>query len=1622
MQVLLLRGSILSLIAAIALLAPCPANSQAVHSQINPDDTYVTFDATTVRQSNFTSPASELDSSATTNPKMRSGTPREQKFHLEEGYDAEGKRVLDITVLSASSASNPVLEARFSGGTLALFGANGAPIHSKSIESHLASAIAGISGASLIKGPVAQDILAYARATSATIVGDMPAAEGPASVTLRIPTRGPSGEFTKTFTRTNQGWELSQIAFSRQLANGNTSSVTSFSNVHWHQNPANDSARIAAKASRSPLIQPPSSAPTPRVDSLPAKPSILNQDSISGQDSNAIVAATQEQALTQAPAAAPVQAASSCPTTVTNLGGAQNVVFQHGLEGSGCSWTDSSFSMTAALNGALSFATEIVPSLPSTEALATQTSALVSQLQTTGGSHYVLIGHSQGGLISRSAAQFFQNNSPTTVTGVITVDTPNMGAPIIKNGIGAASQVGNYLSFIVDDINGVFDCYDEFGDYGPFCAVGCDDPNGGELLCALLLGGTGDGNIINDAIAALGIYVLNQSIPATIDLEPGSAFLNTLNSFPENFVRVGIVSDSTDIYGPFLPEQLGGDLVSASFGEDTVLTLQIADAALNGIIGSLIGDEISIDCTDFPDQEECVNDDAYIFAFATIDNDLFVPDAYFDPLPLPNECCDFSDGIVNGQSQFYPPQSSVVQYVIEGADTHLASTKSPIVASALLTALERNFFVPAKGCTYTLSPTSVTEPVGGGKGTFTITTGSTCGWTVQSNASWLTFTPANGTGSATISYTVAANPGSSRNGDLVVAGGLAMFAVAQNGTPMETLTVTVSGSGGTVTSSPAGIACPGTCSAVFALGTKVTLSASAALGFKFMGWSGACSGTGSCVVTMSSAQSVTATFIAEPAQTLTLTTSGSGSVTSMPAGISCPGTCSASFAYGTTVTLTASPAGGYTFAGWGGACSGTGACAVTMISAAGVSAGFEQPAPGIINTTAGNGTAGFSGDGGAAISAELHGDNAVAVDGAGNMYIADYYNNRIRKVTASTGVISTVAGNGTAGFSGDGGAATSAEINGPGDIAVDSAGNIYISDLNNNRVRKVTASTGVISTVAGNGTKGFTGDGGAATSAEIGPNGVGVDTAGNLYMADEFSNRVRKVTASTGIISTVAGNGTAGFTGDGGAATSAELNVPDAVLVDGAGNIYISDHNNERIRKVTASTGKISTIAGNGTAGYSGDGGAATSAELNGPGGLALDGAGNLYIGDFGNNRVRKVTVSTGVISTAAGNGVAGYSGDGGSPASAEMNGPSGIAMDKTGNLYIADFGNERIRTITASISTVAGNGTAGFSGDGGAAISAELHGDNAVAVDGAGNMYIADYYNNRIRKVTASTGVISTVAGNGTAGFSGDGGAATSAEINGPGDVAVDSAGNIYISDLNNNRVRKVTASTGVISTVAGNGTKGFTGDGGAATSAEIGPNGVGVDTAGNLYMADEFSNRIRKVTASTGIISTVAGNGTAGFTGDGGAATSAELNVPDGVLVDSAGNIYISDHNNERIRKVTASTGKISTIAGNGTAGYSGDGGAATSAELNGPGGLALDGAGNLYIGDFGNNRVRKVTVSTGVISTAAGNGVAGYSGDGGPPASAEMNGPSGIALDKTGNLYIADFGNERIRLIGR
>ena len=627
----------------------------------------------------------------------------------------------------------------------------------------------------------------------------------------------------------------------------------------------------------------------------------------------------------------------------------------------------------------------------------------------------------------------------------------------------------------------------------------------------------------------------------------------------------------------------------------------------------------------------------------------------------------------------------------------------------------------------------------------------------------------------------------------------------------------------------------------------------------------------------------------------------------------------------------------------------------------------------------------------------------IAADPAGHVFFVDQ--NTVLRLDAATGILTLVAGNGTTGFSGDNGPATSAQLYVPGGVAVDSAGNLYIADTFNQRIRKV--SNGVISTVAGNGTPGFSGDNGPATSAQLNsPLGVAVDSAGNLYIADQTNNRIRKV--SNGVITTVAGNGTPGFSGDNGPATSAQLSFPAGIAVDPAGTLYIADGGNYRIRKVSG--GVITTVAGNGIYGDSGDNGPATSAQLKGPVSVAVDAAGNLYIVDSYSCRIRKV--SNGVITTLAGNGTQGFSGDNGPASGAQLYFPEGVAVDAAANLYIADYYNHRIRKVSNGvITTVAGGGMR--LGDSGAPTSAQLNRPNGVAVDSTGNLYIADSLNNRIRKV--SNGVITTVAGNGSPGFGGDNGLATNAQLNDPLGVAVDSAGNLYIADTNNYRIRKVT--NGVITTVAGNGTPDFSGDNGPATSAQLNsPLGVAVDSAGDLYVADRDNNRIRKI--SNGVISTVAGNGTPGFSGDNGPATSAQLNDPYGVAVDSTGNLYIADSLNNRIRKV--SNGVITTVAGNGTQGFSGDNGPATSAQLYGPpSGVAVDSAGNLYIADSNNERIRKV--SNGVITTVAGNGgQAGFSGDYGPATSAQLYVPTGVAVDSPGDLYIADAYNNRIRVL--
>jgi hypothetical protein len=341
------------------------------------------------------------------------------------------------------------------------------------------------------------------------------------------------------------------------------------------------------------------------------------------------------------------------------------------------------------------------------------------------------------------------------------------------------------------------------------------------------------------------------------------------------------------------------------------------------------------------------------------------------------------------------------------------------------------------------------------------------------------------------------------------------------------------------------------------------------------------------------------------------------------------------------------------------------------------------------------------------------------------------------------------------------------------------------------------------------------------------------------------------------------------------------------------------------------------------------------------------------------------------------------------------------------------------LRAQRGFIYTTVGTGVQGFYGDGGPATAAELYGPANLVFDKKGNMFIADQWNNRIRRVDASTGYINTVAGDGTLGYGGDNGPADLAKLNQPASLVVDASDNIYIADFCNNRVRVVTDSNGYIYTIAGTGLPGYSGDGGQATAAKIDhPHHVSLDKKGNLYIADEYSNCIRKVVLSTGIISTVAGNGHPGFSGDNGYATAAMLNGPKCVNLDDSGNMYIADYLNNRIRKVRAKDSIVLTIAGNGEPGFSGDSGLATLANVNSPYRVITDSVGNFYFAGGNDNRIRWVNSGTGRIYTFAGNGIAGFSGDGGPADDAELDFPPGLAINTKGNICIADFRNNRVR----
>jgi len=570
---------------------------------------------------------------------------------------------------------------------------------------------------------------------------------------------------------------------------------------------------------------------------------------------------------------------------------------------------------------------------------------------------------------------------------------------------------------------------------------------------------------------------------------------------------------------------------------------------------------------------------------------------------------------------------------------------------------------------------------------------------------------------------------------------------------------------------------------------------------------------------------------------------------------------------------------------------------------------------GIINTFAGTGqvgSVGNFGDGGPDNQAYLHLPGGLAIDSNGNVYIADTGDNTIREVSTA-GTINTIAGDGLPSYAGDTFPATSAELHSPEDVAVDSSGNVYIADTGNAYIREITATTGIINFIAGDGSIGYSGDGALANVAGLDePFAIALDSSGNVYFTEPEDGRIREITISTGKINTVAGNGVFGFSGDGSAATGAMLHLPTGLAIDSSGNLYIADSLNNRVRKVTGTT--ISTIAGSGVLSYSGDGGPATAAQLNTPEAVAVDASGNVYIADTVNNVVREISTK-GAISTIAGTGTAGFAGDGGAATSALLSSPQGVAVDASGNVYVSDTANARVRKISGgTITTVAGSATVGYAGDGAAATNAQLNTPVGLAVDKSGNLYIADVDDSVVRKVSTS-GIITTVAGNGSQGYSGDTGPATGAMLNGPEGVAVDASGNLYISDTLNGVIREVTAS-GTISTFAGNGIDGYSGDGGPAKAAEFGsPVGIAVDSAGNVYIADSGA-RIRKVFAS-GFIETIAGSGVRGYTGDGSQATSATMNGAAGLAADSKGDIYIADAANNAIRELVF-TGSGLSISG--------------------------------------------------------------------------------------------------------
>ncbi len=533
---------------------------------------------------------------------------------------------------------------------------------------------------------------------------------------------------------------------------------------------------------------------------------------------------------------------------------------------------------------------------------------------------------------------------------------------------------------------------------------------------------------------------------------------------------------------------------------------------------------------------------------------------------------------------------------------------------------------------------------------------------------------------------------------------------------------------------------------------------------------------------------------------------------------------------------------------------------------------------GVVTAVAGNGSySSPTGDGGPATSAGFNGIYALAVDADNNLFICDSNNHRVRRVTPD-GIVHTIAGGFSKGFAGDNGPASNALLDYPRHAAVDAAGNLYINDYNNNRVRKI-STDGTITTVAGSNICCNSPNGGLATGSYLYTGAVTTDPAGNIYIWDYFTNRVRRVTPQ-GIIGDYAGSGVEGFAGDGSGANGARFSSVTGLGTDAQNNLYIVDSNNERIRKVSTD-GSISTVAGRSH--FAGDGGAAASALLHRPMGVVTGSDGTVYFTDTINHRVRKIGAD-GKINTIAGTGEPGFAGDNGPATAALLYFPDSIAIDSANNLYVVDQNELRVRKISLAgiITTVAGSGQANYSNDAKGALGSPFAYIGGIAIDAAGNMYLSECLNHKIKKIVP-TGGMTTYAGSGGKGFAGDGQPPINAVLNTPGPLAVDS-GVLYIADTLNYRIRKVDPATGTITTVAGTGVCCYSGDGDKAAAARVDPYGMAADGTG-LWFTDSAGIRYM---GADGTINRVAGGADLGFAGDDNpAGANTMYNSPNGIAV---------------------------------------------------------------------------------------------------------------------------------------